>query len=333
MTQRADSKFIFVWTGRDFPYVNLMSVFSVIRTHPNADLLVYVFGESPKTTWFEQLSKLTRVSIHYMTADELFQELPPHLRDVRNVFETLPATALSAKSNILRYTLLYLHGGVYLDFDVIVLRAMNDLPLNEAFLGEEMVWADDESRLNGRWWVHLAPRNILWALTHCLMWADSHFMSGGMRLAERLQPSFRLWSRYQLNNAVIGAPPKSPFIEELLLRAMSADPAIRYATGPTLVDNVLASNPNIASRRSSSDFYSVPPGQTYRLFYDKHLRLPSSAYLIHYAASNHAGFVSEFHPTQTIEFAEETVLGRILRDLSNEFEELQLVKSMVASHA
>lgn len=328
-----DSKFIYVWSGIDFPYVNLLSVLSTAKNHPEAEINVYVFGERPRTVWFDQLSSIPRVSIVHSTPHDLFRELPSHLERVADTFEGLPSSALSAKSNILRYALLFLHGGVYLDFDVLVVRAMDDLLHAEAFVGEELVWADDEARLLGHRWIYLAPRNILWLLSHCAMWVDSHLFGGAMRIADRLRPSFGAWSRYQMNNAVMGAVKKSPLIEELLMRAIDADTSVRYATGPTLVDNVLRDNPMIAVRRPADDFYAVPPGQTYRLFYDQRLTLPASAYLIHYAASNHAGFVAEYHPMQQFEYEEETVLGRILRDLNAEFSKLDLPQHVLVNHA
>lgn len=328
-----DQRFIYVWSGSNFPYVNVLSVLSTSRSHPDAEIMVYVFGETPKSVWFELLESIPRVSIVHTTSDEIFAQLPQRLQKVAEVFNALSPNALSAQSNILRYALLFLFGGVYLDFDVFVLRPMDELLSRRAFVGEELVWADNATRLRGQKGVYLAPRNILWAVTHCLMWLDSHMMEGRLRLASLLRPTFRYWSRYQMNNAVIGAVQESEFIEELLLGAVEVNPAIRYATGPTLIDTVVRQQTSDVDRRPADDFYAVPPGQSYRLFYDKNVLLPESAYLIHYVASNHTGFVYEFNSLQGVEYSKDTVIGSILHDLSEDMHTLISMRGQLVNHA
>ena len=165
------------------------------------------------------------------------------------------------------------------------------------------------------------------------MWLDSHLMEGRLRLANLLRPTFGFWSRFQMNNAVIGAAPKNEFIEQLLLGAVEANTTVRYATGPTLIDKVVRLQKSDVDVRPADDFYAVPPGQSYRLFYDKCLTLPESAYLIHYAASNHPGFVSEFNPLQGVEFDKETVMGSILHGLSEEMRLLTSHQTRLLNHA
>ncbi len=328
-----DQRFIYVWSGSNFPYVNVLSVLSTAKSHPDAEIMVFVFGETPKSAWFELLESIPQVAVVHTSPEEIFAQLPQRLQKVSEVFAALSPNALSAQSNILRYALLFLFGGVYLDFDVFVLRPMDELLSHRAFVGEELVWADDESRLLGSKSVYLAPRNILWVVTHCLMWLDSHVMAGRLRLAALLRPTFGPWSRYQMNNAVIGAAQKSEFIEELLLGAVEANTTIRYATGPTLIDKVVRQQTSDVDRRSADDFYAVPPGQSYRLFYDKNLSLPESAFLIHYAASNHPGFVSEFSPSQSGDYGRETVIGSILHELSQDIQSLTSRPKKMMSHA
>ena len=333
MSPCIEQRFIYVWSGNNFPYVNVLSVLSATKSHPDAEVLVYVFGADPKTVWFKYLEDIPQVSIIRTSPEELFAQLPQELQKVARTYEALSPSALSARSNILRYVLLYLFGGVYLDFDVFVLRPMDELLNRKAMVGEELVWADDEARLLGRRGIYLAPRNIVWAASHCLMWLDSHLMEGRLRLANLLRPTFGFWSRYQMNNAVIGAAPKNEFIEQLLLGAVEANTTVRYATGPTLIDKVVRLQKSDVDVRPADDFYAVPPGQSYRLFYDKCLTLPESAYLIHYAASNHPGFVSEFNPLQGVEFDKETVMGSILHGLSEEMRLLTSHQTRLLNHA
>jgi hypothetical protein len=333
MSNRIMRRFIYIWSGSNFPYVNVLSVVSTLKSHPNAQIIVYFVGETPKSEWSELLENIPQVSIVHTSPDEIFAQLPEHLEKVAEVFHALSPNALSAQSNILRYALLYPFGGVYLDFDVLVLRPLDELLNCEAFVGEELVWADNESRLHGQTNIYLAPRNILWAVTHCLMWLDSHVTKGRLRIAELLQPTFRHWSRNKCNNAVIGASQRSEFIEELLLGVFTASTTIRYATGPTLIDKVVCRQSSNVDRRPSTDFYAVPPGQSYRLFHDRYLSLPQSAFLIHYVASNHPRFVSDCEPLQDAEYDKDTVIGSILNELSQEIHTLVSPHQKIKVHA
>lgn len=322
VTKIISNRFVYVWSGEDFPYVNVLSVLLVRRHHPQSEICVYVVGKRPVTYWFGLLERIPEVRVHFISGEDVLQELPAELSGVRNTYEKLSPNAYSARSNILRYALLYLHGGIYLDFDVLVIRPFIELAELEVFAGREMVWADDEARLRGRQSIFLAPRNILWAVSHALMWLDAHLFRGHLRIAALLSPTFGMWSRLQMNNAVIGAAPHSDFVEQLLVNAVDAEVGIRYATGPTLIEFV--SNMRAARFESlpPSSFYSVPPGQSYRLFYDETFELPEDAFAIHYAASNHAHFVKSALPSSIEAYSRSTAMGALLREAQHLLDEL-----------
>lgn len=308
----ASPKFIYVWSGLDFPYLNLVSVRSLLEQHPDAQVTVALIGERPGTYWFECLAEIGQVQITEVDPEALFQSLPSDLREVGDVYERLLTTALSARSNLIRYALLYLHGGIYVDFDVVFVRPIDELLHHTTFIGEEMVWADDETRLQGERMMYLAPRNIAWALSHCAMWVDSHVFAGRLRMARLLAPTFGIWSRQQLNNAVIGATPGSDFIRHVLRNAIHANHSVRYATGPTLVDLVVKWHPESVTVLPADYFYCVPPGQSYRFFFDKTLQLPDGAVLIHFAASNHPQLVRQVNESVRWKRSNGTAMARLL---------------------
>ncbi len=313
MVEKSEQNFFYVWSGADFPFVNLISVSLTLKHHPNTTVDVYVVGARPLTAWFTVLEQIPQVNIRFISGNDIIGLLPMRMHAVGTTFNNLPPTAHSARSNILRYAILYLYGGVYLDFDVLLLRSMDALMQYEAFAGEEMVWADDEVRLRGNKSLYLAPRNILWALSHAVMWCDAHILRGQLRTASLLSPTFRAWSTYQMNNAVMGSTIGSDFIEELLVGAIESDTSIRYATGPTLIERVARISSAPFTPLPSSSFYSVPPGQSYRFFYDQALELPKSAFGIHYAASNHSGSVCSLTPESIVDYSPRTVMGSMLR--------------------
>ena len=315
MSNNIDLRFQYVWSGANFPYVNLMSVASVLRHHPDARICIAVVGEKPQSLWFDIVENLDQVEIEIIIPPQVFAELPEDLQFVGQCYDRLSATALSARSNLIRYALLYLRGGIYLDFDVLVVRSMKDLLGYSAFIGEEVVWASDEQHQNGSLLEFLWPRNLLWLFSHIAMWCDSHLFHGRMRMANRLNWTLGMWSKLQLNNAVIGSARHSDFLFDVLSGVSDSNLAVRYSTGPTLVESVSNSTNATFERLSPSAFYSIPPGQTYRLFYDANYVLPCDSYCIHYAASNHKTFVDNFSPTQVLGIADGTVMHSLTTEI------------------
>jgi hypothetical protein len=174
---------------------------------------------------------------------------------------------------------------------------MDDEVLASCFIGEELVWSADQERVAGAWWVCLRPRNIGWAVAWFVRWIDGLLFFGRFRTARLLDRLNGLWSHRQVNNAIIGARVGSPFIERVLLDSVSADPTVRYATGPTLVDRVARRYPGLVSILPPEHFYFVAPGESHRLFRDHTLRLPHAAIYVHFAASNHEKVLRSFEST------------------------------------
>jgi hypothetical protein len=219
----------------------------------------------------------------------------------------------------LRYALLYLNGGVYLDFDTVVTRSLSDLAGHQCFIGEENVWVGDEDRVAGKWWVCLYPKNLFWLTSWLLRRADSAWLSGKLKIARALENTDAIWSKKQPNNAVMGAVAQSPFIRELLLECLDTDFTVRYATGPTLVSHVAANFPHLVSTLPVNYFYSVAPGESFRLFADRTLTLPPEAYLIHYAASNHKKLIPTIDATCSWTRSAHTVMAELVANVESQY--------------
>lgn len=322
MSASCDSRFLYVWSGENFPFVNLLSVVSVMRCHPNSRIEIFVINREPDSKWFKVLDSFANVHIEIVSPDDIFSHLPSNLHYVSESFRHLPENALSAKSNLLRYALLYLRGGIYLDFDVLILRSMDELMSKYSFVGEEMVWASDVKRLTSSWILYLSPANILWAVSHGAMWIDSQLFGGRFRTADRLKSSFKFWATYQLNNAVMGSTPRSDFLFEILKGVADANLDIRYSTGPTLVEQTSRTTEADVLRLGETAFYCIPPGQTYRLFFDRTFKIPDEAFGVHFAASNHEKFVNSFSPERLEMLPQESAMGRLIGELIQTFNKL-----------
>ena len=313
------NQYFYIWTGSSFPYLNLLAVKSLLLADDSATAVVYIVGPEPQNDNFENLRGLERVSIVGIEPDDVFSQLPTDVKSVGTIFNKMPESSASARSNILRYALLYLNGGVYLDFDTVVTRSLSDLAGHQCFIGEENVWVGDEDRVAGKWWVCLYPKNLFWLTSWLLRRADSAWFSGKLHLARALEKTDAIWSKKQPNNAVMGAVAQSPFIRELLLECLDTDFTVRYATGPTLVSHVAANFPHLVSTLPVNYFYSVAPGESFRFFADRTLTLPSEAYLIHYAASNHKKLIPSIDATCSWTRSAHTVMADLVAHVESQY--------------
>lgn len=289
-------RFVYVWSGRDFPYLNYLAVKSLRSVESEGEILIAILGADPESPYFELVRTIPGVKILNVDPRRVFDRLPGDLYRVGEVYEAMPSGALAARSNLIRYALLHLEGGIYLDFDTIVLRSFDEHRRYPAFIGNEDVWCGDVQRVRGGSRVYLSTITWHWAMSWFFRRLDSRFFAGRLRIARRLEASDRRWRRLQANNAVIGATRGSEFIAEVLRGAIDASPTIRYATGPQLVDRVATERPDLVEVLHRDTFYAVAPGESFRLFEDVTLRVPRRACVIHYASSNHREIVASASP-------------------------------------
>lgn len=289
--------FFFLWTGATFPRINVVALERLRHHESTARITVYFVDCSPTSSTLEAIARVADIDVSVIESSDVLANLPLELNHVKSVFDRLPPNALSARSNLVRYAILLRSGGIYLDFDVFTVRRLDDELLTQCFIGEESVWNADQRRVAGAWWVCLAPRNIAWALVWFAKWLDGLLFFGCLQLARRLSFLNPLWSRRQVNNAIIGARPNSQFIENVLLDSATADPSVRYATGPTLVDRVARRDAHTVRIIGPDHFYAIPPGDSHRIFRDRTMVLPHSAVFVHYAASNHKRLIAKFEET------------------------------------
>jgi hypothetical protein len=278
--------------GSGFGYSCRLAIESLAAVDPGAAIEVHLLGERPDTIHFDLIESMPNVAVLPIDLDALFAEHPAQ----RSVYDAVPEKAYSAKSNLLRYLLLWQRGGVYVDFDIIALRPLADLANGKAFVGAERVWSHDQARVEHRWTLSMLPGTIGWALTWCVRRADSRWLGGALRTGDRLRLIDPLWSTLQVNNAVIGAPARSEFIARVLDASLSVDPTVRYALGPSLVSSVAREHRQTLRVLREQVLYPVPPGESYRFFEDRHLELRPETALIHYVSSNHGALLNNLEP-------------------------------------
>lgn len=279
----------FVWTGPRFPYHCRLAIESALVSMPEAEAWLHIVGPLPDRTHLREVVRHERVVLQRTSLGDAFDGCPFGAGPYLDLVARLPGAA--ALSNLVRLAVLHRFGGVYLDTDVLVLRGLHDPGRHGAYVGQEWVWASNRARIEGTWGRRDRMRTLPWAIRSASMTLDAHMAGGRLRAADRID--LRRHHRLQVNNAVIGAPEESPFVEAALAAALEVDPAKRFALGPSLLDDVAASMPRTVHVLPTSRFYAVPPGQSIRYFRDRHLVLPSDAQVIHYVASNHRRLLAQ----------------------------------------
>ena len=119
-------RYVLVWMGQLFPYACRLAVESIALADEGAVIEIYVYGDGPLGEHLAALQHLDAVDLRVTDVAHTFEPLSDGLA-LRILFDAIPAHAVSARSNLLRYALLYERGGVYVDFDVLVVRPLPDL--------------------------------------------------------------------------------------------------------------------------------------------------------------------------------------------------------------
>lgn len=285
---RIPNRFVLLWTGRDFPLYCRLAVESLLQVDEHCEVEIHLFGQEPVAApHFWPLQVRDRVSFFRTSPEAVFDATGDLAAPLKALYRRIPASARSAQSNLLRYAILYERGGIYVDFDILALRDFRHLLHHPAFIGEEQVWRVDEARVEGRREAWMAGPTLSYLAAYAINRAWS--LAGGRSLAgtKVVRALDARWSGPNLNNAVIGAAPRSAFVRRLLVAALDASPTRRFALGPTLVSHAYKADSSEVVKLASEAFYFEPPTYSFRFFEGAAVEPPTGALLVHYVNSNH----------------------------------------------
>ncbi|MDP6670376.1 MAG: glycosyltransferase [archaeon] len=130
-------RFFFYWStpkGQkdSFSLVHYLSVLSLLETNKVESCEIYYENES-KSKYWQKLKKLDKVKLRKLDFDVLFEKAGLERQDFKNFLEK--SDFISQRSDLFRYLALYCYGGVYLDFDIMVLKDFEPLLNETAFVG------------------------------------------------------------------------------------------------------------------------------------------------------------------------------------------------------
>ena len=111
--------FFFYWAGQDFRFVNYMSVISLIKTSNPKSIHIYSSEEPINNKYWDLLKKNKDVKIVKLNLKQLIKENKFKVEDFNEFFKK---TRWNHLTDLFRYLILYKHGGVYLDFDVLFVK-------------------------------------------------------------------------------------------------------------------------------------------------------------------------------------------------------------------
>lgn len=273
----------FLWDGQGFQPPYAVAVTTARRLHPDWDIVLHS-GDAPRNNpaW-DALASVARVQ--ELTPEIAAEGLPIPAKDFLDLYGRVNYPA--GRSNLLRLSVLWKLGGVYLDLDTACNAPFDDLLESGAFVGEEVVWKHDNERVERgfrpKMVVSSSAFGISWAAARAGLWRSDS-------LPERLLR--KVWGNPELNNAVIGARPGHPWVTLLIEMALEADPTVRFALGPALFNRAwvrgLETGVEMPVRHAPAVFYQFPPSQTVRFFGAcSRDTLPDGARILHWCSSNH----------------------------------------------
>jgi len=279
----------FLWSGKTFPYPFYLAVLSARKIHPDWDILLHS-SQEPQSPWWNRALEIAQVRRE--SPESWLESVPdigPRLVDLYN---RVPLDYPAGKSNMIRLAVLLREGGWYLDCDTLCIRPLSEVATTGAVVGEELVWAHDEERVTTGFRLGMLPSVAAFSAS----WLGAR---AGLSPTNPVERALRgLWSRPELNNAVLAAEPGNAWIARLLELALEQDPAVRFALGPGLV-NLGWRRPGTAAlplRAPTNAFYQFPPSQTSRYFQGALKDLPAGAAVLHWCSSNHRKLVAAMTP-------------------------------------
>ena len=138
-------KFHFYWSGQDFGLINSLAIKSLLKNHEKAKIFVHYEEEPKDNTFWNESKELEQVEFKALSFDKLLQEAGFVKEDFQNFFAR---AKVNHRSDLLRYLLLYVYGGVYLDFDTLLLRSLTPL-LHKRFFVAFQYYGRGQNYLNG----------------------------------------------------------------------------------------------------------------------------------------------------------------------------------------
>jgi hypothetical protein len=130
--ERVPERYFLYWSGDDFQYVNYLCVLSLVRTNAVEGVTVYYENIPRHRQYWDLLSSLSRIELRPLDWNQLARSCGVDERELQRL---LSVSEVNHRSDVFRYFAIYSRGGVYLDFDCLVVKDLSPLLRAEFFVG------------------------------------------------------------------------------------------------------------------------------------------------------------------------------------------------------
>lgn len=226
----------FIWFGQSFPWLNWLAVRSAADRGGFERVILHHADDLSEAPYFQALAADPRIECARLDFGELLQQLEPVAPGIAGVGAALTDPSQNnMKSDLARFALLWLYGGVYLDTDTVTISSLGDLLEPGGFFcgAHRLVWP----------WEVVKNRNPL-------RLGGAALRSLGRDLLRRYPQGWRHFRRIEWlyptepNTGVLGSVAEHPVLRELLTRAARVSPrqlaASRGAVATDLLEEVVA---------------------------------------------------------------------------------------------
>jgi len=124
--------FFLYWSGHDFCYAHYVSILSLLKTNQIERCEIYYEHEPAHNADWERLKSLDKVWMIHLDFDDLIKKAGFKRCYFDAFFKQKGGP--NHPSNLFRYLILQCYGGIYIDFDILVVRDLGPLLDAEFFI-------------------------------------------------------------------------------------------------------------------------------------------------------------------------------------------------------
>jgi hypothetical protein len=224
----------FIWFGAELPWVYVVAVRSAAERAGLDGVVLHHDEDLSRTPHHRALLRIPGLEMRRLDVRELLRRCQPFAPDLGPIFQRLPTPSI--RKDLVRYAILYLEGGVYLDMDTVTVRSLRDLCEAEAFIGEERIVFPGSVR-----WSRNPAVQLLALIRNGVRDVFGYLPNGwaAFRAIERFYPS-------AVNQAVLASAPGGRFVTRVLERIVELPPHVQVRScgiGPHLMQELAPAFP------------------------------------------------------------------------------------------
>lgn len=219
----------FIWFGKHFPWVNELALHSAAYQGQFEKVVLHYDGQLNEAI-LRRLERIRGFVARPIEPEVLFGATE-HSADLIKIFSELAKP--NAQANMVRAAVLYAEGGVYLDMDTVTLRAFAPHLQASAFCGEEYV----------AWPAEVKKSSDVLRNGHALFLDAVRMVCASVPTGWKWFRAIESYYPRAVNNAVLGAEARHPFIRRLIQAMVRIEPERRkvpFALGTHLLQTELA---------------------------------------------------------------------------------------------